>query len=62
MAKRMTVQEVLDEIVADQDSGESCDFFITNSSALRGQHWCNKKPKEGKTACLQGYFIHPKNP
>ena len=27
MAKRMTVQEVLDEIVADQDSGDS-DFLI----------------------------------
>ena len=40
MPKRMTVQEVLDEIVADQDSGdsdfydESGDFFIANSSAL----------------------------
>ena len=38
MAKRMTVQEVLDEIVADQDSGdfdnESGDIFIANSSAL----------------------------
>ena len=40
MAKKMTVQEVLDEIMADQDSGdsdfddESGDFFIANSSAL----------------------------
>ena len=40
MAKRMTVQEVLDEIVAHQDSGdldfddESGDCFIANSSAL----------------------------
>ena len=40
MVKRMTVQEVLDEIVADEDSGdldfnnESGDFFIANSSAL----------------------------
>ena len=40
MANKMTVQEVLVEIVADQDSGdsdfddESGDFFITNSSGL----------------------------
>ena len=40
MANKMAVQEVLDEIVADQDSGDSDfddelgDFFITNSSAL----------------------------
>ena len=40
MVNKMTVQEVLDEIVADQDSGdsdfdnESGDLFIENSSAL----------------------------
>ena len=40
MANKMAVQEVLYEIVADQDSGDSdfddelCDFFIANSSAL----------------------------
>ena len=40
MANKMAVQEVLDEIVADQDSGDSDfddelgDFFIANSSAL----------------------------
>ena len=40
MAKRITVQEVLDEIVADHDSGdsdfdnESGNLFIANSSAL----------------------------
>ena len=37
---RMTLQDVLDEIMADQDSGdsdfddESGDFFIPNSSSL----------------------------
>ena len=40
MANKIAVQEVLDEIVADQDSGDSDfddelgDFFIANSSAL----------------------------
>ena len=42
MAKRMTVQEVLDEIVADQDSGdldfdnESGDFLIANIQSQKG--------------------------
>ena len=58
MVNKMTVQEVLDEIMADQDSGdsdfedESGDFFIANCSALTHvypvhAHRCSETESEG---------------
>ena len=58
MANKMAVQEVLDEIVADQDSGDSDfdddlgDFFIANSSALTHVHAHRGSETESKGSDL----------